>query len=334
MQTGPQRPARTEDDLRAALITLERHAPAADTVLRAVRGATGRRMPTPRTLRPSAPPRWLRPRLAVGIAAAAAAAGLAIALLPGGARPPAGGVRPGAASAGGLPSPATVGKAMLTALSTPNGDVLYETTVTTRKGFVIDTERDWSWPAQPVVGQRARYRSASSERLSQMGPLKLSEDYVLAYTAMPTTALHVYGELTMVCYSGGTGSGCGYGFTETPAGTWSLHRGRFLNPSFAGGLTPSELAHAIANGQWRVTRRIRLGGQPAIELTETRSGSFQPTWGVKLWVNARTYLPLRMHWPSGHATVSRSNWYYLKPTKPNLNLLQVPIPAGYPRSKD
>ena len=34
-------PMRTEDDLRQALATLERHAPSADTVLAAVRGAAG-----------------------------------------------------------------------------------------------------------------------------------------------------------------------------------------------------------------------------------------------------------------------------------------------------
>src|SRR5262249_19426994 len=95
---------RTEDDLRAALVTLERHAPSADTVLRAVRDGAGQRGPgaarrwarrvtTPRRARS---PRW--PHLVAGLATAAAVAGLVVALLAGGASPGAGGQRPGPAA--------------------------------------------------------------------------------------------------------------------------------------------------------------------------------------------------------------------------------------------
>ena len=81
-------PMRTEDDLRQALATLERHAPDADAVLGAVRGAAGggARLGRPsriRRWRLSAAHRWWRrPRLALALAATAAAAGLVITLLP------------------------------------------------------------------------------------------------------------------------------------------------------------------------------------------------------------------------------------------------------------
>ena len=51
-------PMRTEDDLRQALATLERHAPSADSVLAALRGATeaGAGPGGPRRIRRRRPP--------------------------------------------------------------------------------------------------------------------------------------------------------------------------------------------------------------------------------------------------------------------------------------
>lgn len=71
-------PGRTEDELRAALPMLERHAPSAEAVLRAVRDGSGRRAPG--LIRRGAVPRrwpgWLAP-----VAAAAAVVGVIIASL-------------------------------------------------------------------------------------------------------------------------------------------------------------------------------------------------------------------------------------------------------------
>jgi hypothetical protein len=77
MPTGAEGARRSEDELRAALPMLERHAPSADAVLRAVRDG-GRRAPG--LVRPGSVPRrwlgWLAP-----VAAAAAVVGLIIASL-------------------------------------------------------------------------------------------------------------------------------------------------------------------------------------------------------------------------------------------------------------
>jgi hypothetical protein len=79
---------------------------------------------------------------------------------------------------------------------------------------------------------------------------------------------------------------CGYGNTETPSGTWSLHHGRFMNPNPGlNDLRPAALAQEIAKGQWRVTGRTHLNGQQAIQLTETPAGIYQPL-PTLLWVNA------------------------------------------------
>src|SRR6202041_1806425 len=80
---------RSEDDLRQALATLERHAPSAGTVLAAVRHASGSARPGRFSwLRsPEGSPWWRRPQLALALAVAAVAAGLVITLLPGSASP-------------------------------------------------------------------------------------------------------------------------------------------------------------------------------------------------------------------------------------------------------
>jgi hypothetical protein len=51
-----------------------------------------------------------------------------------------------------------------------------------------------------------------------------------------------------------------------------------------------------------------------------------------MWVNAQTHLPIRL--VSGAASIGMTveDFSYLPATPANLALLQIPIPAGYPRS--
>jgi hypothetical protein len=78
MRTGSEGTRRTQNELRAALRMLERHAPSADAVLRAVREGAARRAPglVRRDPVPRRWPGWLAP-----VAAAAAVAGVIIASL-------------------------------------------------------------------------------------------------------------------------------------------------------------------------------------------------------------------------------------------------------------
>jgi hypothetical protein len=73
MPTGPGGPRRTEDELRAALPMLERHAPSAEAVLRAVRDGGGRSA-SGLVRRGGVPRRW--PGWLAPVAAAAAVAGV------------------------------------------------------------------------------------------------------------------------------------------------------------------------------------------------------------------------------------------------------------------
>src|SRR5262249_30948179 len=177
MRSGNQQPSRTEEDLRAALATLERQAPSAEAVVRAGRERAGRRRGPGRAgaLRATGSARW--PRVALGVVAAAAAAALALALLPGGGPAHHGAptgravVLPRIESRTGLPPAAAVGRAMLTAFSAASDAILYTTVTGTNRGVLTDVYRGWSWPAQPVTGQRERWRDAYWGRTSATAPL-------------------------------------------------------------------------------------------------------------------------------------------------------------------
>ncbi len=344
---GNGAPVRTEDDLRQALATLERHAPSMETALAAVRGAAGSSTGRGgrsriRGWRPRAAHRWWRrPRLALALAATAAAAGVVVTLLPGSGSPhtghPAGQAGPLSSSPteAGLPTPTALGRAMLTAFNAVRDDIEYSTETGITKGATVDVYRDWSWPAQPVPGQLQHDRTLFSERTPKSPAVILAEDNEISFVTPRAGVMTVRGQITMVCYLG-TGNACGNGSSNTPAGTWSQVSGTVLNaPDIGGGgmLSPASLAQGIATGQWRIMHRTRLKGQPAIELRETSHGRdvIEPL-PTLLWVNARTHLPIRMVNGVGSANVTVNEWAYLPPTPANLALLQVHIPPGYPRS--
>lgn len=319
MSTPAQSPVRTEDDLRAALKSLESQAPGTAAVLAAVERTRRRRF---------------RGRCTAGIAAAAVAAATAVivtVLLPGTAATPHS--RPAAM----LPPAVSVGRAMLTAFGTATGDVVSMTETGINQGTVVDIYQQWAWPLRPVPGERVRWRNVYSGRLSRSQPLKLTEDDGLVYKAPSAASQRVSGVLTVVCYTGTGQTGCGYADTETPPGAWSLHRGRFYNP-YPGlaDLSPRAVAREILKGQWRVTGRGRVDGQRAIELTENPPGrqrrgpvsEYLPL-PTLLWVSVSTHLPLRMVNGVGRPVVSQFDWRYLPPTRASMALLRVPVPFGY-----
>jgi hypothetical protein len=336
MNSRTEPPVRTEEDLRAALKSLESRAPSAAGVLRAVAERTPRHLPGTRWVPPGpGSSRGLRLRLGAGIAAAAAAvAGLILAVRPGPASAPH--PQPGAGSSAAAP----LGRAMLTAFSAATGDILYTTQTTTGRGVVMSSEQDWSWPLQPVPGQQQHSRSSLTQRTSPRQPLMLTEDDGFVFTAPRAGSQKADGELTVVCYAGTGQTGCGYDTTETPSGSWSVHHGQFLSPYAAPDiLSPAAIGRGIINGQWRVTGHGQVAGQPAIELTENPVSSQHqgPTAEIYplptlLWVSTSTHLPLRMINGAGNPAQVQADWHYLPPTKANLALLQVPIPAGSQRA--
>jgi hypothetical protein len=245
--------------------------------------------------------------------------------------------RAGAASRVRLPSSASVGKAMLATFDADADDILYSTEVDTNKGPVVDTYRDWIWPAQPLAGQRTLWRQVYTGRTPLLSsPLRLIEDDGLVYqTPANPNAPDRGGVLTEVCFF--SPGGCGFGNdADTPAGTWSqvTLRNQSLSVSSNVGegspFYPPALAQAIVDGQWRIVRRTQVDGQPALVLSETSAGHIYPR-PFLLWISARSYLPLK-YAARGDGITSSGIFAYLPPTRANMRLLQVPIPRGYPRS--
>ncbi len=187
-----------------------------------------------------------------------------------------------------------------------------------------------AWSAQPAPGELQYDRTLFSERTPKSPAVNLAEDNKVSFITPRTGGATVQGQITMVCYAGPGQTGCGYGQTNTPAGTWSRVSGKVLvgtDISAGGMLSPASLARGNTAGQWRIVRRTRLEGQPAIELSETSHGRdvIEPL-PTLLWVNARTQLPIRMVNGVGSTSVTRDEWAYLPPTAANLKLLEVHIP--------
>jgi hypothetical protein len=236
-----------------------------------------------------------------------------------------------------LPSAGAVGHAMLTSVDAARDDIGYFKQTDLLNGAETNEIQDWTWPAQPAPGQPVRERQLYAGRLSAADKfMTVVQDEGEAYItqARPNTETSV--TVTMVCYRSaaalGGGTGCGYSGGNTPAGTWSQATVRyqpFPNPIGPGApLNPAVLAQAIALGQqWRVLSRTELNGQQAIELGATASNPVLPK-PVLLWIDSRSYLPLRM--TTGGGIVD--DFGYLPPASPNLKLLQVPIPPGYSQS--
>ena len=82
----------------------------------------------------------------------------------------------------GLPSAASVGRAMLTAFNGVTGDIEYTTETGITKGVTVDVYRAWSWPAAPAPGQRQVERTLFSQRTPQVPALTVTEDNAVAYT--------------------------------------------------------------------------------------------------------------------------------------------------------
>jgi hypothetical protein len=215
--------------------------------------------------------------------------------------------------------------------------VEYETQTGSGHGTVTDVYRTWSWPAQPVPGQRQLERTLYSGRSSASPAVKLTEDRGIDLIVPPAGAGAARGQVTVVCFLGSGQTGCGYQQHDTRPGTWSTFTAQVGSSTDvgAGGLfNPATLVRGLAGGAWRVVSRTQLDGQQAIELSETGHGTdiIEPL-PVLLWVNAQTYLPIRMVVGTASASTGLTieEFRYLPSTAANLALLRVPIPPGYPR---
>jgi hypothetical protein len=340
MRARDNSPARTEDDLRSALRSLERYAPTVDSVLRAIDEPPGRRGQARARLA-----RWLTGRrLAVLAATAAVVTALAVTvtLL----------TAPGASqrTAGSLRS------AILTAFNQASGDILYvRTTIGHAPGTPASgsaRSRAWYAPWQPAPGQHGRTRLIL---LKASGAV--SEDYGVAYVmAQPGIPIPP----GLFPGQGISGPVVNAAPEKTPPSarvltvnygnrTWHRTSGHVTDPNNYA----TALRFEITNGRWRISRHHKVDGQQTIELmSQARAGIVLPhkrevtgQRAVRLWVNAHTYLPVRqaifitaparrIH-PHGTGNITIYQWVsdyaLLPPTAANLAKLRVPIPHGFRR---
>ena len=195
--------------------------------------------------------------------------------------------------------------------------------------------RAWSWPAQPVPGQRQLVRTLYSGGSPSSPVVKLTEDTGVSLVTPPAGVGMTRGQVTMVCFLGSGQTGCGYGQHDTRPGTWSRFTAQVpasTDVGVYGGFNPATLARGIARGVWRVVGRTQLDGHQAIELRSTgRSIDHRRPLQGLLWIDAHTYLPIRMVTGSASTGIGVLEFRFLPPTAANLALLRVPIPPGYPQ---
>jgi hypothetical protein len=302
---------RTEDDLRAAFSSLEGQAPDADAVLRAVyESARGTGRPG-RAARPRRSPGLLqqRPLRVSLIAAAAAAIAVALTLTLAGS-PRAGGH--------GVPPP-SLRTRLLAAIDSARADILVVRTPGGRGG-------NWVSPWYPRPGQQVRVRDLGFD---DRGIPAKDIEYIFRFPAADNGggrfdnpidwgALSVAGTIIEVDHA-----------TRT-WGEWH-HANMYLGFP----VNPAGIRRELASGSLHLIGRTTLRGRPAIELGMTTSSASRGPLRVTtahLWVDARTYLPMRELLKFSDGKQDLSDFTFLPPTAANLAKLKPVIPAGYHRS--
>jgi hypothetical protein len=324
---------RTEDDLRAALTSLERHAPAA---ARVIPDLSPRRR-SRRGLRSPLALRWV-----AGTAAAAAVTGAVTGLiLTGGASTtgPAALDTPtpsGTTTNEGVTAPVPITKAtlqarLLAALFAPSNEIVYTQgrfwstgSGWTHTDMSPDITESWDYPWQPHTGQQVRGRSIFYSLDGQFHFDK-SVSYVMpgpgsALGGPAIGAFRATGERISVDYVGKT---------------WSDTKNSPLTVDNVD--NPALIANDLKSKQW-TARDTTLNGRAAIELTlkdkVVQGKSTVNSWIEYLWIDASTYLPLRdteTFGPPNMVSHGETDWQYLPATPANLAKLTTPIPAGFKR---
>lgn len=304
------------DDLTAVRRLLDAPGPRDDVV------AAGRNRLDELIRHEAGGPRHL-PRLALGAVAACAVAVAATvaatvvvprAAHPGGRPAAAAATRPGDQRPGpGRPGPGTVQQAILTAAGAVSGDIMYiNVTYSGVPKDVSPATQFWLWPARAAVGQQVHLVMAARGLRTEM---TFTQPAHFPPQVIATTYVSV----------------------NPAAKTWTSYSGIPV-PGI-----PLESSLALLDKQYMlenfvntskvISAHATVDGQQAIEV------SYPGANGILhflLWVNAQTYLPLRMdklHFLNENSnSVQRHDFQFLPPTPANLAKVAVTIPPGYKRA--
>ena len=238
---------------------------------------------------------------------------------------------------GSSPSPvAKVRAGVLDAFERASGDIVYATRTVKELGSPTESQQIWTYPAWPASGQRARVRVFGHQNGV---PVEDTESIYVAgpwsnRLTLPTTGGPRVAEIIDVEYA---------------TRTW--WRALSTSVLLAPGLSPAVIREQIASGGFTVAGTVRLQGRPAVKLTWSRRFGPRIVMTTRLWVDARTYLPLRSvttQW-IGHPNLqvngqrmprdrrlvlgTDTTQYHILPATPaNLALLTPPIPSGFTRT--
>lgn len=294
---------RTEDDLRAALTALERHAPAAARVLSGSKRRSSHGLRSPRTVG------WL-----AGIATAAALAGAVTTVTVTGGN--SGTIPNESVSSPSGTTNITMLRAKLLAALSNTSDIVYEQGYTTNTGDAPMVQEFWYYPWQPAAGQQVHTRS-----LTYSTDGKLHQDVGETYV-MPAPSSKSCGPPGWSLAHGDRIS------VDYVAKTWSdMKRDKILIEPRE---SPAELIKDTPTEHWTV-RHTTLDGRAALELT-TKGTVEDNSWDTNLWFDASTYLPLRevtSFGPKNIRTNATFNYQYLPASAANLAKVTPPIPSGF-----
>jgi hypothetical protein len=223
-------------------------------------------------------------------------------------------VSPAAGRSGApAPNPASVQLAILAAVTTARSDILYFRQSSQGTGPTVEVQ-EWFWPSQPVPGRPVHML------VVERAGLEIETAFTAAagdqYTAGKTTGPAITGTEVIV---------------DPQAKTWSTQRGANILPKLPTATSVMLLRGQIAAHLWTVIGATKLAGQSTIELITTRAGAN----GLRehLWVNARSYLPMRLvkqNW-NGAGSTLQYDFEYLPATSAALATLTPAIPPGYER---
>jgi hypothetical protein len=260
-------------------------------------------------------PRVTRRRLLLAglpaLAGAAAAAVLAVAVT-------------SAGPASTRPTVSAVRTAVLDAVQRASGDIIYTTETIQLPAGLADTQQAWTYPAFPAVGQTVRFRLFD---FKDGVPVQDTESIYVQTAAA--------GQLTQST----TQCPCSSEVINVEYATRTWSSGHSSSVLLAGRLSPALIRDQIASGRFTVLGRVSLDGRQAVQVTWSTSHG-PVTMTTTLWVDARTYLPLRTVTTTRAAAGAREVLletdtmdYQILPAAPaNLDLLKPPIPAGFTRT--
>ena len=303
-------PRRSEADLRAALASLEQLAPSRESAL----------PPRARFRRRSA----RRPRVAVAAACLVAGAAAVVVSTQNAASP----ARPAA-------SP-SLRRAILTAFDSASGMVLESRATIVGRGGVMGRTVSWMGPTLPRPGTTARYRFLSmtpdGHPLSELAELYSARRPDLGGLAGGFVGSGgVTRRITTVDYA---------------ERSW-ISRATHQDAVVSLADDPALLRHEVALGRWRVAGHVRIDGRPALKLVWKAipasgvwaAGSSGPSGELRrtLWVDMRSYLPIRQRIQLGGGTAGTfygitATYRLLPATQANLARLRPVVPKNFTRA--